>query len=157
MNSSSKWLRVRNWPTENPARRLGVPESLLSSVRNFYDSGLIFERLAPSPDSHASEVRIACRRGEIYPVTIGTWAWAGPCRRWISGIIEAAGPAATGPFGTGVSKGTGADEMVLWFPEHRLSAVADAAKATRRRSTWRDSTIRPPARVAAAARARSGA
>ena len=144
MRSSSRWMRVKNWPTECPARRLGIPDAFLSSVRKWYDSGLVFERLAPSPASHATELRIACRRGEIYPVTNGTWAWAGPCRRWVSGIIEAAGPAATGPFGTGVSKGTGGDELVLWFPEQQLPAVADAAMARRRRSTWQDSSIRPP-------------
>ena len=130
------WARVRTWPDADPATWLGVPEALLPQVQNLFDSGYVFERLALSPRHAALEVRIPCARGEIYPVAPGIWAWSGTGGRWSRRVAAAVGAAATGPWGCGLGHGDKDDESVVWFPEDRLSAVAQEVGARRRRSTW---------------------
>lgn len=137
MSARPSWFRVRDWPEKRPGRWLGLEDNQVPRVRNLFDSGLIFERLAIGPTYSALEVRIPCRRGEIYPVSAKIWAWSGTGGRWSRRVSDRCSGTATGPLGTDLHHGTRDDESVIWFPADMVEAVADEVGARRRRSTWR--------------------
>ena len=136
------WYRVVQWPDSSPGIWLGVKSDLLPEVSNCFDIGFVFESYAPGPRFGDTEIRIPCRRGEIYPVKPGVWAWSGTGGRWSRRVVQAIGPEASGPWGNGIIHGTKDDEAVIWFPSKSIDEVGIEVGARMRRSTWK--AERPP-------------
>ena len=126
------WRTLPKWPVRDPATWLGIPADMVAECRERHNSGYLFERLTCGRGSRSTEVRIPCKRGELYPVGDGRWGWSGPWWRYARRLRLAAGPACTGPFGTGVLLGGEGSEFVIWFPADRLDAVAKVVRAKRR-------------------------
>ena len=134
--SKYSWRPVTAWPSRDSVSWLGLPLDMVPVVQRRFFQGFVFERLTIGPGFRSEEVRIPCRRGEIFPVGGGKWAWCGPGGFWSRRIAGAAGGSASGPFATSATHGTRNDESVIWFKDGFLEPVATAAGARRRRSTW---------------------
>lgn len=134
-SGSQYWFRVSTWP-ESPESWLGVPSGCVGQVASAYQSGLVLERLAPTSRSSASECRIVCQRGEIWPESSGWWCWSGRGGRHARLIHQAASIGQPRDSGQTLDFGTRSEEAVVKFPDAALAMVAEIARARRRRSDW---------------------
>lgn len=136
MEYASGWRSVATWPTSDESAWLGIPDGCLSQVRNAYISGFRIERLTRSARSHASECRIACRSGELFPYSAGWWAWNGPGGLYARRVLDAIASSTGTPRAELPQPGERYEECVIVFPDDCLVAVSVAVKAKRRRRQW---------------------